>query len=267
MFRRCLFCWPPGGPAPARAAGPRGGQGVAGLRSSRDQDRKIAGCTKVLARGATESETNRVNAMSIAAMPTQARLRRAIEDSTRRSASIPSRACLNARARAYYLKGDQPRHQGYGRGHPPDPQYALAYSGRGKAYHGKGDNDRAIKDLDEAIRLDPKIADAYSYRGCLRRQGRSRQRHPGSRRGDPPRSEICGTISIAGWPTRASPIDRAIKDYSQAIRLDARNASAYLHRGGAYFLKGDHDRAIKDYGAAIPSIRNTRSRMRFVAGL
>ena len=37
----------------------------------------------------------------------------------------------------------------------------CAYYNRGVAYNGKGEYDRAIADLDQAIRLDPKFAIAY----------------------------------------------------------------------------------------------------------
>ena len=45
--------------------------------------------------------------------------------------------------------------------------------------------------------------------------------------------------------------DRAIADYSEAIRLDPKHASAFNNRGIAYRAKGDHDRAIADYNEAI----------------
>jgi tetratricopeptide (TPR) repeat protein len=45
--------------------------------------------------------------------------------------------------------------------------------------------------------------------------------------------------------------DRAIQDYSQAIKLDAKSAAAYNNRGVAYDNKGDYDHAIQDYDQAI----------------
>src|SRR5205085_787291 len=45
--------------------------------------------------------------------------------------------------------------------------------------------------------------------------------------------------------------DRAIADYSEAIRRKPKNASAYFNRGIAWSDKGDNDRAIADYSEAI----------------
>jgi tetratricopeptide (TPR) repeat protein len=43
-----------------------------------------------------------------------------------------------------------------------NPQYpAMDYNNRGEAYGELGQHERAIEDLDEAIRLDPQDADAY----------------------------------------------------------------------------------------------------------
>ncbi len=43
--------------------------------------------------------------------------------------------------------------------------FADAYCGRGAAYAGKGDFEKAIADCTEAIRLDPAFAEAYFNRG------------------------------------------------------------------------------------------------------
>jgi tetratricopeptide (TPR) repeat protein len=42
-----------------------------------------------------------------------------------------------------------------------DPKGAGAYNNRGRAYRKKGEYDLAIRDFTEAIRLDPKLAAAY----------------------------------------------------------------------------------------------------------
>jgi tetratricopeptide (TPR) repeat protein len=105
---------------------------------------------------------------------------------------------------------------------------AIAFANRASAYVKKGDNDRAIADADEAIRLDPKYAIAYRNR--------------------------------ADAYLLRDDNDRAIVDYSEAIRLDPKIAGAYVKRASAYLQKGGYDRAIADYSEAIrldPKISQT----------
>jgi tetratricopeptide (TPR) repeat protein len=45
--------------------------------------------------------------------------------------------------------------------------------------------------------------------------------------------------------------DRAIADYTAALRIDPNYAVAYYDRGLAYRAKGDYDRAIADYEAVL----------------
>jgi len=48
--------------------------------------------------------------------------------------------------------------------------------------------------------------------------------------------------------------DRAIADFTQAIRLDPKYLEAYLYRAVAYQNKGDNDRAIADYSQLIRAV-------------
>jgi tetratricopeptide (TPR) repeat protein len=55
-----------------------------------------------------------------------------------------------------------------------------------------------------------------------------------------------------GWVhLTAGELDKAVADYTEAIRLDPKNARAYDGRGDAYFGKTDWNAAIADYTEAI----------------
>ena len=45
--------------------------------------------------------------------------------------------------------------------------------------------------------------------------------------------------------------EKAIGDYSNAIRLDPKYTLAYINRGVSYFHTAEYDKAIADYTAAI----------------
>ena len=50
---------------------------------------------------------------------------------------------------------------------------------------------------------------------------------------------------------RQDNTDRAIADYSEAIRLDREKVGAFFNRGGLYFLLKDYARAIADFNEVI----------------
>ncbi len=88
------------------------------------------------------------------------------------------------------------------------------------AYAAKQDYERAIADFNEAIRLDPKSAVTFHFRG----------------------------LAYAA----KQDYDRAIADYDEAIRLDPKSATIPVYdRGQAYAAKQDYDRAIADFNEAI----------------
>jgi tetratricopeptide (TPR) repeat protein len=104
-----------------------------------------------------------------------------------------------------------------------DPNFAGAYGGRSRAYHAKGDLDRAMEDFNTFIRLDPNFAEAFNKRWG------------------------------EGWTAVfvKEVFIRAIADCTRTIQLDPNDAGAYYYRGNAYFDKGEYDRAIADFNQAL----------------
>ena len=100
-----------------------------------------------------------------------------------------------------------------------EPKAADAYYNRGVAYRKKGEPDKAIPDFTDAIRLEPKNANAYYNRGNAYHATRD--------------------------------YVKAIADYTEVIRLEPKNADAYNNRGWAYVKKGEFDKAIADYTEVI----------------
>lgn len=112
-----------------------------------------------------------------------------------------------------------------------NPKYAQAYLKRGISYaDGREDYDKAIADYTEAIRHDPKNADAYHHRGQA-----SYNRGVLQKRTDKAKEEY----------------DKAIADCTEAIRLDPKKADAYFTRAYAYRENRQYDKALSDFSAVI----------------
>jgi tetratricopeptide (TPR) repeat protein len=95
---------------------------------------------------------------------------------------------------------------------------ATAWRLKGRIKYLRGDLAAATQYYDEAVRLDPKSAPNYVYRGLT-------------------------------WAARGEE-NRAIRDYTQAITLQPDANSAYFDRGIAYFGQGDFVLAAEDF--AVP---------------
>lgn len=100
-----------------------------------------------------------------------------------------------------------------------DPTDATVFNDRGVAWHAQKDYDKAIHDYTEAIRLRAAYSLGYVNRGN-------------------------------SWTAKKNYV-RAIKDFDEAIRLDPKYTTAYNERGLAWNFKKDYDQAIKDYSEAI----------------
>ena len=82
----------------------------------------------------------------------------------------------------------------------------------------EGDQRRAIAHYTEAIKLEPRAADAYVNRAAAHQS----------------------------W----GDLELALRDLDQALALEA-SPEAYNNRGNIHFLKGDYDRAVRDYSEAV----------------
>jgi tetratricopeptide (TPR) repeat protein len=96
---------------------------------------------------------------------------------------------------------------------------AIAYSNRGNSFLRRGENDKAIADYGQAIRLDPRFVDAYRNRG-------------------------------AAYFNQGA-YDKALADYEAAIRLDPREAGGYADRCSVRAITAKAEEAKPDCDKAV----------------
>jgi tetratricopeptide (TPR) repeat protein len=129
----------------------------------------------------------------------------------------------------------------------PAPKTAGAFLDRGIIFASRGDYEMAIEEFTEAIKLDPELATAYRIRGQAYFAGASDVVSVGENFSKVITNSTGGTIS----PAQRQAFDKAIADYTQAIKLESDNADAYRLRGWVYSNKGDYDQAMTDYKQAL----------------
>jgi tetratricopeptide (TPR) repeat protein len=127
------------------------------------------------------------------------------------------------------------------------PQTVGTFLDRGILFAMRGEYEMAIADFTEAIKLAPNLATAYMLRG------RALYASVSTVTAVAENFSGINTISTGGRVSveQAQIYDRAIADYTQAIRFDPHDAGAYDFRGIAYADKGDFDQAIADFTQAI----------------
>ena len=134
-----------------------------------------------------------------------------------------------------------------------NPNLAEAYNNRGIVRKELGDKPGAIDDYNQAIKFNPNLALAYYNRGIVRKE-----------LGDKP-----GAIDDFNQAIKINPNDAdayynrgivrkelgdkqgAIDDYTLAIKFNPNLAQAYYNRGNDYRKSGANQEAIQDYSQAI----------------
>jgi tetratricopeptide (TPR) repeat protein len=67
----------------------------------------------------------------------------------------------------------------------------------------------------------------------------------------PINAKIVALIANGNQAALKGDLDRATRDFSEAIRIDPKYPDTYLERGQAFFKLGETERAIADYSAAL----------------
>jgi tetratricopeptide (TPR) repeat protein len=154
---------------------------------------------------------------------------------------------------------------------------ALAYAHRGRVWQEKGELERALQDYDDAIRTATEVDEPRFVPFELRRLiGRRLMTYPPQaswfrnrgvvydRKSEPDKAIREFTEAVRLNP--ADPLtyldrgitykglkdyDKALADYSEAVRLDPQWVIAYFHRANVFKARKDYDKALGDYSAAI----------------
>jgi tetratricopeptide (TPR) repeat protein len=121
------------------------------------------------------------------------------------------------------------------------PKTAGTFIDRGIMFASRGDYDLAVADFTGAIDLNPDLWAAWMLRGSALFISVSRVIDTGE---DFIFVNTTSDTAAAVSEERKAVYDRAIVDFTQAIRLDPNYAPAYANRGIVYYRKGDNDRAI-----------------------
>ncbi|CAK70800.1 unnamed protein product (macronuclear) [Paramecium tetraurelia] len=100
-----------------------------------------------------------------------------------------------------------------------NPDYALAYSKKGSLMKIKGRLDEALDLYSKAIGLDKNCSNAFLHRALLFKEIRQ--------------------------------LEKALKDYNQAIEINQNNPNAYFNRGVLLKEIGEYEQALQDYDRAI----------------
>jgi hypothetical protein len=132
---------------------------------------------------------------------------------------------------------------------------AVVYYDRANAFRRIGRNDDAIRDVDQAIRLNPNFAHAFNNRGNLyfdkQQYSRAIDDYDEALRLDP--KFVLALDNRGRAYTATGDPESAIEDYNRAVGLGGASADLFNNRGSAYMALGQYRRAVADFNRALRS--------------
>ncbi|MBX3499887.1 MAG: tetratricopeptide repeat protein [Alphaproteobacteria bacterium] len=140
----------------------------------------------------------------------------------------------------------------------------IAYGNRGLAWRRRGDNDKAMADYNQAIKLKPDSVSSINGRGNIyndRKQWDLALADFNLAMRLSPNTAIIYNNRGNSWAGKGDH-QRALADYNEALRLNPQYANAFNGRGATYFEMRQYDRAVQDFDAALrinPSHRDALS--------
>ncbi len=158
------------------------------------------------------------------------------------------------RAEAYIAQGDQQHAlDDYNQAVKLAPHNAKLYYNRGVFHLAQPDIDAALRDFDTALSLNPKLVPALLHRAKIHKT----QNDFSGALADYSEAIHLEPKTPAVWSDRGyvclvqHDYENAIKNEGEAIRLDPKMARAYLFRGAAFGGLGDSSKARSDFVTAV----------------
>jgi tetratricopeptide (TPR) repeat protein len=222
---------------------------------SADWDRKIAGCTKLLAEPRfPPAALSTIYAARGSGWAAKNDFARAIVDFDESLRLNPKNlVALNNRGAAWLLRGEPARALAdLDAAVSLDPKNPASFAARGALWRQLREFDKSIADLNECIRLNPKQSQAYNNRALTWKDAGDYDRAIADLNeaiGLNPADEKAYGNRGNLWRLKGD-LERALVDLDLQIRLHPKDSFGYMLRGDTYRYKGDLDRAIADYKEA-----------------